>query len=354
MITATSAINTEISDISARFIQLSPPDRLDARGGAITITMHDDHETCRLLWEKMWPVKGFFDLWQARACFHQSFLRPLRFYEARENRRTVGLLALCWDEEKQQHVQFPGETWHGKTWLEQNRIIAETPDIARALLEAVPGSVHLRYLVSEPHFDHLDLVKPDETNYLFFPGLYDFSLENYWMSFSGKSRKNLKAELRKLEARQVSFRFNQPDDLDHMFRMNLDVYKENSYFLDPRFLASFEKLASFLRKMGMLRIITVLIDGKIAAVDMGVLWKNSYTLLAGGTNPEFQGVAKLINLHHMGWACEQRIEKVDFLCGDFNWKSRFHLTPVPLYEISIEKEMTAIGSLARERKMACA
>jgi CelD/BcsL family acetyltransferase involved in cellulose biosynthesis len=77
----------------------------------------------------------------------------------------------------------------------------------------------------------------------------------------------------------------------------------------------------------------VLVGGKVAAVDIGAVWGSTYTVLAGGTQPDFPGIAKLINLHHIEWACNQNFMEVDFLCGDFNWKNRFHLTPRPLYEI---------------------
>ncbi|MDH3330668.1 MAG: GNAT family N-acetyltransferase, partial [Desulfobulbaceae bacterium] len=85
----------------------------------------------------------------------------------------------------------------------------------------------------------------------------------------------------------------------------------------------------------MLRITTLLLGGTVAAVDIGAVWNNSYTVLAGATNPEFPGVAKLINFHHMEWACQQRLGAVDFLCGDFGWKQRFHLASRPLYEMNI-------------------
>jgi hypothetical protein len=41
----------------------------------------------------------------------------------------------------------------------------------------------------------------------------------------------------------------------------------------------------------------------------------------------------VINFHHMTWACHQRLDLVDFLCGDFGWKERFHLTARPLYQV---------------------
>jgi len=315
-------------------------------------TVCEDPYECRLIWEKMWPMKGLFDLWEVRSCFYNAFSRPLSFHMVEENKKTVGFLPLCWNGEEHKYIQFPGETWHGKTWLEQNRIIARNPEVLAALLESVPGSLHLRYLVQNPLFELLNLVKQDEVGYLFFPGSYGFSFENYWNSFSGKFGKKLRAELKKLESRNITFRFNRMEDLGYMFRMNMESFGEASYYSNPEFHNAFENLASFLGENGMLRITTVLIDGTIAAVDMGALWKDSYTLLAGGVNQEFPGVAKLINLHHMNWSCRKRIETVDFLCGDFNWKKRFRLTPVSLYEFSLEKTVCCGGFY--EKELACA
>ena len=36
------------------------------------------------------------------------------------------------------------------------------------------------------------------------------------------------------------------------------------------------------KKMGMLRITTAVVEGKIAAVDMGAVFNNTYTVVAGG------------------------------------------------------------------------
>jgi CelD/BcsL family acetyltransferase involved in cellulose biosynthesis len=118
-----------------------------------------------------------------------------------------------------------------------------------------------------------------------------------------------------------------------MFRLNLDAFKADSYFHDQRFMRSFERLAAWLHQQGLLRITAVLIGGKVAAVDIGALLRSEYTVLAGGTAAEFPGVAKAINLFHIRWACEQGLDRVDFLCGDFNWKQRFHLFARPLFKL---------------------
>ena len=117
--------------------------------------------------------------------------------------------------------------------------------------------------------------------------------------------------------------------------MNLESYGEMSYFYDPSFLDSFEKLVVWLHQKKMLRTTTLLLGGTVAAVDIGAVWNNTYTVLAGATSPEFQGVAKMMNFHHLEWSCLQRLDMVDFLCGDFGWKQRFHLAARPLYELNI-------------------
>jgi CelD/BcsL family acetyltransferase involved in cellulose biosynthesis len=191
---------------------------------------------------------------------------------------------------------------------------------------------------------HLDGVVPDEIGYLFYPARYGFRMENFWRVFPGKSRKKLITEIEKIKARNLAFRFNHLADLEAMFQLNLNAFEANSYFYDNRFHGAFERLAAYLWDANMLRITTVLIEDKIAAVDMGAIFNHSYTILAGGTNPEFPGIAKAINLHHLEWSCGQRFEAVDFLCGDFNWKQRFRLTPRPLVAFTHHPAMQRFAS----------
>jgi hypothetical protein len=322
--------------------------------GKITHVLYQDPAHCRKLWESLWPGRVLFDLWPVRWCFHKAFDRPLAFHVAEQAGRPVGLLALCRQEETGGYVQFPGETWQGKTWLEQNRIIAKTPQILENLLDSVPGPVHLRYIKCRTGMTGAGLLFPDETRYLFFPASFGFDFNAYWQSIPGKTRKKLSADIRKLEALDVKISSGTLSDMAHLFKLNIDAFGPNAYFYDSRFLRSFELLAEFLHKMGLLQMTTVHIGGRLAAVDMGVLWKDTCTLLAGGTSPEFPGVAKLINRHHLKWACGRHLKYADFLCGDFNWKQRFRLTPIPLYEITTHKAIRESGLSTDERQIRCA
>ena len=299
----------------------------------LDIDICNDLEEARKLWQCYWPRQCLFDLWPVRYCFQSQFNYTPYFIVASEKGKFRGMLAISWIDEQQCFGHFPGEVWRGKTWLEQNKILTSDPEVFSALLHHIPGMAKIRYLTDNPRLAGDSASVVDEIGYLFYPQQYEYSFQAYMQSFSGKTRKKMRSELKRLTDRGVSYRYDCFDDVAYMFRMNLDNFKEESYFDDVRFLRAFENLVVWLKANKMLRVTTVLVGGRIAAVDVGAVWNRSYTVLAGGTHPDFPGVAKLINFHHIEWACQQRLEEVDFLCGEFNWKNRFHLTARPLYRI---------------------
>jgi hypothetical protein len=297
------------------------------------IDVYTDLEKVQRLWRQHMAPTCFFDLWPVRDCFQREYNRQAYVLVASQRGRFRGMLALSWIEESQNFGFFPGEVWQGKTWLEQNKLLADSPDVAEGLLDQVPDSARIRYLKSSPCLHQIPMLDVDETGYLFYPKQYGFSFDAYMASFSGKTRKKMRSELNRLTAKGCAFRYDHLADIERMYAFNLERFQDLSYFSDERFLNAFNRLVAWLNANGMLRITTVLIGGKVAAVDLSAVWKGIHTVLAGGTHVDFPGVAKLINLHHMEWSCAQRFREVDFLCGDFSWKNRFHLTPRPLYEI---------------------
>ena len=199
----------------------------------------------------------------------------------------------------------------------------------------MPADAHIRYVEGECIPPSSTEVSVDEIGYLFLPERHAFSFQTYLNEFRRKSLKQLLREPNMLRERGVTFRYNFRRDIKQLFRMNLEAFGEGSYFHDERFLQGFERLTAELDRRGALRITTVLVAGAIAAVDIGAVWRNAYAVLAGGTNPDFPGVAKLINFHHLEIACRERFDLVDFLCGDFGWKGRFRLVARPLYQITL-------------------
>jgi len=300
----------------------------------VQIRIVDDYGSCARLWAALGPPISLFDLWGIRDCFHRSYRRPIAFVVAEERGRLEGLLPVSWIEESAAWGFFPGETYHGRTWLEGNRLLSSDRDVLCKMVDALDGPVRLRYVERHSFPSGLEGITEDEIGYLFFPAAYSYSFDEYLAQFPKKSLKGIIQDVRRLEARDVRYRYDEPEDVEKLLEMNLSSFGENSYFHDSRFREGFRAVAAWLRDRGVLSVTTALIEGRIAAIDVGAVWNRNCTLLAGGVSAEFPGIAKLINFHHLRRACRHRYRSVDFLCGDFGWKDRFRLTRCPLYEFA--------------------
>ena len=133
---------------------------------------------------------------------------------------------------------------------------------------------------------------------------------------------------------RLTLRRDDPADFDALVALNLSRFGERSYFADERFTRGFRDLLALAQERGWLRMTALLDRDEPVAADLGCVYQGVYTLLGGGTHGDYPGIAKVINLHHLERACEERFTQVDFLCGDFGWKTLFHLTPRPLYLIA--------------------
>lgn len=290
-------------------------------------------DDCRRLWERTIPVEQVSDLWAFRECFHRHFDSPPLFLTVEEGDH-FGLLPLSAGPDGDSCVYFPGELWKGRTWIELNRLPISSEAALDRLIEASAAPIDLRYLVPAAAVNRaLDV---DEIDYLFVPSDYGHSFERYLAQLSSKRFKSSEGDLELLGA-ATSYRYDVASDYETMVAMNLRTFGADSYFSDPRFRAAFDDLVALLRERGWLRLTTALIDGKPAAIDVGCVYRGTYTLLAGATDDRFLGVAKLINLHHIEWACRQRLACVDFMSGDFQWKNLFNLSPRPLHQIVLPR-----------------
>lgn len=306
----------------------------------------NDLEICREVWSGMIAPRNFFDLWQVRIAFHRAYNHSLHFVLVSDDFGVpCGLLPLCFAEDVGKYLYFPGEMYNGRTWLEQNKVVAIDSDMLMTMLEFIDGEHDIRYLQLDGRQWMQEYSEIDEINYSFCPASCGYSFERYISSLSSKARYSIVKEAKAFDAEVI---LDRKEDLDIMFDMNLSNFGSHSYFSDPRFIEGFKNIIRFAEDEGMLNITTVLIGGVVGAVDVGVIYDNNYTILAGGTNPDFRGIAKYINLYHIERACKERYDRVDLLCGDFGWKKRFALTPEPLWQIDTKK-VSELSLLAKER-----
>jgi len=285
---------------------------------------------CERLWRTLIPVRNISDLWDFRVCFHHHFKHRPYFLILEDRKGIAAMLPLSYVEELDRYVFFPGETWHEKTWLERTPIFLREPRFFSDLLLACPEKTHLRYLESPVISDSPD-IRIDEIGYVLYPAFLEYEFDQYRQRFSGKRFKEITRVIRSFTGEGSDFHLNRISDYDRIVEMSLNCFGGDSYISDRRFRESFREVLHLLLNQNKLRMISLEVNGTTAAVDMGALFNNTYTVFLGGTHQDFKGIAKAMNLHHIQFAFENKIPKIDFLCGDFHWKKIWHLDPEPLF-----------------------
>ena len=290
-----------------------------------------DLDECGVLWSFLGGGRNLSDLWDFRLCFYRHFKNEPFFLVLEDGQGILGIVPLCHLEREDIFLFFPGETWQGKTWLERTPIYCRDLEALSELLAACPSRTYLRYIEADENTLPAEL-ELDEIGYILHPPELDFSMDEYYRRFSWKKLKAIKKEIASILVPESSWHVNRPADYDLMVRMNQSRFGPQSYFHDPRFREGFREVVDWLHQRGWLRMVSLEIRGQIAAVDLGALFDSTYVVFLGGTHADFRGVAKVMNMHHIEFAVEQGVSRVDFLCGDFYWKKLWHLDPQPLFK----------------------
>ena len=289
-----------------------------------------DLDECKRLWKALVRSRNIFDLWEFRLCFQRHFDYKPYFLILEDRKGVIGMLPLSYLKESDTFVFFPGETWKDKTWNERTPLYLRDKYFLPELLFSCPERSYLRYMEISKGF-LLSFLELDEIGYVLSPGHMDFDLTHYQNRFSTKKFKGVCKTIRDITGDDSVFHLNRLEDFDRLVDMSLKHFGPDSYLYDARFTESFRDIMHFLHGQGWLRMVSLEIRGKTAAVDLGAVFNGTYTVFLGGTDSDFPGIAKVMNMHHIAVAFRERISKVDFLCGDFHWKKLWHLDPEPLY-----------------------
>lgn len=285
---------------------------------------------CEQLWKTFITPRFISDLWEFRLCFHKHFQHKPVFLVMEDHNGIAGLVPMSYVQKLDTYCMFPGEMWNNRTWLERTPVYVRDDYSINDLLKACPGNSYLRYLeVSDGSIDY-DLSE-DEIGYVMYPGELDCNIENYFKRFSNKKLKAINKVIQSYSDQGCEVFMNRLEDFDGLVEMSIQQFGSRSFMYDKRFRHSFNDVLNFLYRQKMLRMISCVIDGELAAVDIGGIYNGIYTVFLGGTDSRFPGIAKFINMNHIQYSFSEKLHKIDFLCGDFHWKLLWHLDPEVLY-----------------------
>ena len=293
-----------------------------------------DLAECEALWRRLTPDEVVTDLWEVREIFHRRFQRTLHFVVLERDGGVAGFLPLCRLPETGGFCIFPGETWHGKTWIEQNRLIAQSAqDLALCARPRPARSTSATFCRSRA------ARKPPRC----WTKSATFSIPQTTTTGSRPTGKPSRARpasawaanSKPSKTRAWSISSTSRDAFERLVEMNLSRFGADSYFHDERFLGSFRDWVAFAPGQGLASNHHGLHRGRHGGHRRG-LPLQGHVHDARGRHPRatFRGWRSSSTCTTCERACEERMREVDFLCGEFNWKDKFHLTPRPLYMFS--------------------
>jgi len=286
--------------------------------------IEQDLKKCQGLWEEFSPKQELFDEWEYRDCFYQAYGYQPYFIVGSQGDKVMGVLPLWYEERRDFYTFFGGTFPEPNTFFVKNK--ADLGDF----LKQCPPKSRLYYL-DKKESKYWPLEESDKKYFLNLKK-YEDKIENYWLGFDRKHRKNLRYDLKQFEKLNYSLRYNHLADFEKMVELNRKRFGKESDFEEKEMRMGMKNLMEVAEKRGELMMISLLVEGRVEAVEMVVIYKNCYYVLASGHNLEVKNIGKKMMVEQIKKAMEKRMEKIDFLSSDSGWKKMWHLESVPLFE----------------------
>lgn len=285
---------------------------------------------CKSLWEEFSPKKSLFDTWEFRYAFWEGYKYPPYFVVLKNNRENFALLPLWFQDKRWSSEDRERYFWYGSWWQEDNNFFVKDEVFVPLLLSVCPKPIHLNAITLNTVLwaqKYVDF-EPDDPKYILDISHLK-SVDEYLKNFKKKRRYNLKRDKRKIEILNPQIII---DDFSH-FDALIDLSKkrfaqkgEDTDWEDPQRVDTFRKVIELGQndQSYKIRMISVLIGDKIAAVDLIAIFNDCYYPLKCGYEVGlFPGIGNFVNLLEIEDALKLGMKKMDFLEYGYGWKEKW-------------------------------
>lgn len=292
----------------------------------ITFKIITELEEAEAMWKKISQEDRFSNTWLFRYLYYRYFSFPLTFYVAYDNEVPVAILPL------QLNTKTSLLEFFGGDYFEDNEVLT-LPGFEfckQLLLSQVTSPARLEWMKED--FPEYGSTVIDETYSLPLKGITSIEeyIEQFW---HGKPKRNLKAQIRKLLELNLQITYDQFEDVDEMMEKNVIRFKDESTFLKPHRKEYIHDLIN----TGYAHTITITIDGNKESIGFSLVYKNDYIGLNSGTNPEFNGLGKMLILEKIKQAIHFKTDIYEARAGNLGWKETFGLTKRPQFQLTLNK-----------------
>jgi hypothetical protein len=295
-----------------------------------------DPVEAKALWEQFSPHKKIDDEWDFRYVWIEPLAFPLYFIVGYDKDQPVGLLPLQYNDNKgigQKLFQMdkPFYEIFGGADTDDNRVMLAPgyEEYEQAFLDQLPRPTVLYSLATPYSVDgttaehHTDRFETDLT------GLT--SLEDYINQFSGKTRQNIKSELKiRFRDATIEIKNGSRDDLHLLFELSISRFGKDSSFNMEHRRSIFNKLFDLYP----IDYFIVFIDGVVRAVSFNLVFQGTYTAINMGYDYSVPGLGKFVIRTAIPRAIERNCKIYDVGKGNNGgYKERLHLKQIPQYKL---------------------
>lgn len=328
-----------------RSLTVSDSDSCSKNGASLPlkklqIEIISDIGSCFELWKKFSPRKTLFDVWEFRLAFYKAYKYKPYFMLLKNRSEELALLPLWYEDDTRRYC------WFGGDWQEEVRFFSRHPRHVPVLLSLAPSPLLLNAITQDAtrHLKRKVRFEEDDPKYILVLRKFR-SHEDYLATIKKKPRQNLRRNRKRIEAQNPRIVIDNLSDFEHLVRLSKERFKQKSEetdWKDPRRIEAFRQVIRLAGKSFKIRMITVLINRKVAGVDLIALFEKCYYTLRCGYNvKDFPGIGSFFSLLEIDDAIGLGMRKIDFLQESYEWKDVLFQT-VPLFKY--EKSACATGS----------
>ncbi|HLG24671.1 MAG TPA: GNAT family N-acetyltransferase [Candidatus Nanoarchaeia archaeon] len=284
-----------------------------------------NQDQCRKIWRSLSPRKRVFDIWDFRACFHNSSTSRPYFLVAYDKDRLHGMVPLSLLKGKNKYIYFGG-------WFpERNSFFMRDKTDLKKLLDRCPKNTLIEGIDPEER-PHYNFIEDEYTYYLNLPK-YDNNFDTYFASIDKKKQKEIARNVKDLPKYTVSY--NRTEDFERLVELNIKQYDGDSLFVNKELKESLFNLVATAKKKRALQMVSVRVKGKVEAVDLGIMTDGWYSTIIGGANSQkIPNIGKLMTMLDIKNAIRRKAKYVDFLATSGYWKSIWNFDKEMLLKFS--------------------
>ena len=197
------------------------------------------------------------------------------------------------------------------------------------LLENCPDNTLIEGISPEEARDFSFL----EDEYTFYIDLekYNNKFETYFSSFDKKKQKNFRRDLKSIPKYKI--RKNRLKDFNRLVELNIKQFDEESIYNDKITKKSIYKIIDLAHKKGLLQMLSLEMNGKVEAIDVGILFGKWYHVITGSSNNQkIPNVGKLMTVLSIKNAISKKSKYVDFLASSGYWKNQWNFDKEMLFK----------------------